>query len=81
MIKIHYIPRATYKLPAQLEIPYFLYGTDNHKETAHITVHATICSKKLEDMDIKENYEEEILFVELNGNILKVYEDDSSTGE
>ena len=37
--------------------------------------------KKLEDMDIKENYEEEILFDELNGKILKVYDDDASTGE
>ena len=37
--------------------------------------------KKLEDINIKENYEEEILFVDLNGKILKYYDIDSSTGE
>ena len=35
----------------------------------------------MENMDIKENHEEDLLFTDQNGNTLKVYENDSSAGE
>ena len=35
---------------------------------------------KVEDMDIKENYEEDLLFTDQNRNTLKAYDNDVSTG-
>ena len=36
---------------------------------------------KLGDMDIKENHEEDLLFIDRNRNTLKVYDNYASTGE